>query len=527
MSKYKYIIIGAGPAGLQTAYFLESIGADYVVLDSAPACGASFEKFPVHRKLISINKVYTGSDDPEFNLRHDWNSLLTTDHAVKFSDYDQDLFPHADNLVRYLNDFKEHYSLNIRFNAKVISISKQDHFVIKTDLGEQFEAEVCIYAGGFSRPNLPEDIEGYEHAVDYADMEIEQTEYNNKRVLVIGKGNSAFETADHLAANAALIHICSPEKLQFAWQSHYVGHLRAVNNNILDMYQLKSQHAVLDATISKIRKVNDQYEVTFHYQHANGEVETILYDRVLSCAGFKMANDIWDDGCQVKTQFNGKFPCLNNDFESSNVKGLYFAGALTHVLDYRKATSGFIHGFRYNCKALVYMLCNKYQKLPWPKVELSTSSEDFTKIVIERVNRASSLWQQPGYFSDVILTENGNYISDIPAEYAIDTFRSKGSCFVLTMEYGHSESGNIFDQERVNKDAYNKGEESLFLHPVIREYLLGVQVSEHHIIEDLEANWTDPEMLEELESYFTHRLSILEMDNANQTPFETPFETSI
>src|SRR5436190_20460798 len=74
---YDYVIVGAGPAGLQLAYFLEKAGRSYQVLESGPRPGTFFETFPRHRTLISINKVYTGREDPEFNLRHDWNSLLT------------------------------------------------------------------------------------------------------------------------------------------------------------------------------------------------------------------------------------------------------------------------------------------------------------------------------------------------------------------------------------------------------------------------------------------------------------------
>lgn len=32
---------------------------------------------------------------------------------------------------------------------------------------------------------------------------------------------------------------------KFAWNTHYVGHLRGVNNEIIDAYQLKTLDAVL------------------------------------------------------------------------------------------------------------------------------------------------------------------------------------------------------------------------------------------------------------------------------------------
>ncbi|MDJ0677957.1 MAG: NAD(P)-binding domain-containing protein, partial [Calothrix sp. MO_167.B42] len=75
--KYDYLIIGAGPAGLQLGYFLEKANRNYLILEAGDVPGTSFQKFPRHEKLISINKVYTGYKDMEINLRWDWNSLLS------------------------------------------------------------------------------------------------------------------------------------------------------------------------------------------------------------------------------------------------------------------------------------------------------------------------------------------------------------------------------------------------------------------------------------------------------------------
>lgn len=62
--------------------------------------GSFFEKYPRHRKLISINKRHTGSTNKEFNLRHDWNSLLSDDDRMLFKEFSKDMFPHADTYVR-------------------------------------------------------------------------------------------------------------------------------------------------------------------------------------------------------------------------------------------------------------------------------------------------------------------------------------------------------------------------------------------------------------------------------------------
>ena len=73
-------------------------------------------------------------------------------------------------------------------------------------------------------------------------------------MFIIGKGNSAFETADNLTEHAAVIHVAGPRSINFAWRTHFIGHLRAVNNNFLDTYQLKTQNMVLDGDILRIER---------------------------------------------------------------------------------------------------------------------------------------------------------------------------------------------------------------------------------------------------------------------------------
>jgi cation diffusion facilitator CzcD-associated flavoprotein CzcO len=59
MNIFDYIVIGAGPAGLQLGYELQRRGRDYLILEAADVAGSFFRRFPRHRQLISINKVNT------------------------------------------------------------------------------------------------------------------------------------------------------------------------------------------------------------------------------------------------------------------------------------------------------------------------------------------------------------------------------------------------------------------------------------------------------------------------------------
>ena len=74
---HRYIVVGAGPGGLQIAHYLASAGRDYIVLDGGGSAGSFFHTFPRFRQLISINNRATGRSELDFNLRHDWTSLLS------------------------------------------------------------------------------------------------------------------------------------------------------------------------------------------------------------------------------------------------------------------------------------------------------------------------------------------------------------------------------------------------------------------------------------------------------------------
>jgi cation diffusion facilitator CzcD-associated flavoprotein CzcO len=165
----EYLVIGAGPAGLQMGRFLHRAGRDYLIVEAAAGPASFFRKFPRHRVL--------STDD---------NSLF---EGVPFSRYSKRSFPNADDLVRYLEDFAR--PLNVRYSTPV------------TDL-EQYRARHVIIATGKKAyvPGIP----GIEHAETYASASTDPTAYTGKRVLIVGRGHSAFETADNIAATARITH---------------------------------------------------------------------------------------------------------------------------------------------------------------------------------------------------------------------------------------------------------------------------------------------------------------------------------
>jgi thioredoxin reductase len=506
-----YIVVGAGPAGLQLGYFLENAGRDYRILEAGATPGTFFRKFPRHRQLISINKVFTGFVDPDVNLRWDWNSLLSDDEEMLLKKYSPSYFPDADVLVRYLTDFAERFHLKIDFDAKVVRISKDNLFRLQTANGKTYSCARLIIATGIPEPYIPQ-IPGIELAQNYSDVSLNREEFKNRRVLIIGKGNSGFETAEHLTPVAAIIHLASPNPLSLAWRTHFVGHLRAINNNILDTYQLKSQNAIIDASIEKIEQRNGQYAVSFNYTHANGECEDLIYDKIILASGFRMSTSFFDESARPAMVINERFPEQTSAWESTNVKDLYFAGTLTQTRDFKKTTSGFIHGFRYNARSLHRILESKYHGQTWPRREIDATPQALVDAVIKRVNSSSALWQQFGFLCDYLCLddrgEKAHYYEELPVSYVHESdFGRRDQYFLITLEYGPEHAfEDPFNIERVERHDVDHADQSNFLHPIVRQFAGPRTVSEHHVIEDFAAQWLEDVHTQPLHKYFSNEL---------------------
>ena len=513
---HDYLVIGAGPSGLQLGYFFEKKGMDYLILERNSDSGSFFKKYPRHRQLISINKVYTGYENDEINLRWDWNSLLSDTPELLFKEYSKDYFPSADTLVEYLNDYAKHYNLKIHFNTTVLEITKNSSGEFEVICNNcTYRCKDLIIATGVPKQIVP-DIQGMELCELYSECSFDPSEYVNQKVLIVGKGNSGFETANNLVGTASVIHIISPENIKFAWKTHYVGNLRAVNNNYLDTYLLKSQNAVLNGEIQKIVKENNgKYTVSINYTKVKDqELEEITYDRIILSCGFKMDGTIFKDNLKPDTSYNGKFPALSAEWESINIPNLYFAGVLSHSRDFKKTTSGFIHGYRYNCRVLVDILNKKNNRVDFDsEIHNGIDSDQITNLMIEKINISSALWQQYGFLGDVLIpnfqTNTIKYIEALPCDYINGNLCSDNNdYFVITLEYGSNER-DPFSQnaQRITRFDSNAAGESDFLHPIIRRYSKGNLVSELHLIEDLNGEFNRKEHIEPLANFLHEELT--------------------
>ena len=510
-----YLVIGAGPAGLQLGYFLERAGRDYLVLEAGPTPGTFFRTFPRHRRLISINKPHTGWDDPELNLRMDWNSLLSDDPRLLFTRYTERYFPGADDLVGYLTDFAAATGVRVRYGTRVCRVDRDGRgFRLTDQRGTVYRARRVVVATGVGAPYLPP-IEGIGTAEQYAAVSVDPADFTDQRVLVIGKGNSGFETADNLIETAAVIHVAGPESIRMAWRTHYVGHLRAVNNGLLDTYQLKSQNALLDGTVDRIERRDGGYLVTVRFARANEVSKDIRYDRVIVCTGFRFDASIFAESCRPELVINDRFPAQTCEWESVNVPDLYFAGTLMQVRDFKRSTGGFIHGFRYGIRALHRILQRKHFALPWPSRSLPTDPAALADAILGRVNRTSALWQMFGFLCDLVVPgrdagEPARYHQELPVDY-VPGAGFGDNWFTVTLEYGPDHDRfDPFDVSvgRISQSDAANSAKGRYLHPVVRHYAGGELRGEHHVTENLENEWDDPVVHREpLRAFLAGRLA--------------------
>ena len=491
-SSYDYLIIGAGPAGLQLGYFLQKSERTYLIVEVAESPGSFYASLPRHGKMISINKIYTGYDTPETRLRYDWNSLLCDNPELLVRNYSSLYFPWTSEYKWYLEDFALHYQLNISYRTRITEVTKQnDGFVVSDQTGKSYLCKSLIVATGLGlNPYIPE-IPGIELGEHYLHYSIDPEDYKDQRVLIIGKGNAAFETANALAATARMLHLCSPTSVKMAWETHFMGHVRTVNTEFIDTYYLKGQNALLDARIEKLERCPEGIVASVVYSHASGQTMQILYDRVLLCTGFRFDTSIFDDTCHPELTYKGKLPAMTCEWESTNVKNLYFAGTLTQMRDYQKTMSNVVHGFRFNTLFLSQLLAYKYYNAAFPYHEIRSDVVEIAQYILKRFSETAALFLQPGFFCDLLVllpqAQKVHCFANVPLDYVYEKWlEGGGHYYTLSLEYGHYEGS---PRHMVRDPDPNHAHDDIYLHPVVRHFIDATQVAELHLPENLENSW--------------------------------------
>lgn len=548
---HDYCVLGAGPSGLQMGYFLSRARRDYIILERNSGPGSFFYKYPRHRRLISINKIHTGSNNREFNLRHDWNSLLSDRGDLLFKRVSSEFYPPADAFPLYLSLYEKELGLKVRYGVDIGRIRalpsvRGKQYVLTDQYGTSYFCSVLLLATGLWVPQIIEFV-GSDLVEGYESISTNPEDYKDQAVLILGKGNSAFETAQSLLGKASRVHMVSRSPVRLAWQTHYVGDLRALNNEVLDTYQLKSLDGLVETHLEEIaitKRTEEGRRSTKHGKVKKNKLYLTLkkyiqngssssdaraeelsgfhidnfsmrkpYDRVIRCLGFRFNFSIFDrSACPPRSEnARGRLPAVTAWYEGKNTPGLFVLGTAAHSRDYRSSAGGFVHGFRYTVRAVHRVLEHRLHGHLWPSTKLLTSQ--LSSWILKRVNEASGPYQMFQVLGDIILLQGSHsqYLEEFPLQ-ALPHFSSlsghevTNGLILLVMQYGKKKI-DYLGRNRAETD-WTRAWKSNFLHPVLYYYdrlpteeemrlrphgwPLPRPKAVHYMIEDFLTEWDGP-----------------------------------
>ncbi|CDQ67826.1 unnamed protein product [Oncorhynchus mykiss] len=522
---HDYCVLGAGPAGLQMGHFLSKSQRDYIILERNSGPGSFFNIYPRHRKLISINKIYTGRRNREFNLRHDWNSLLSDRPDLLLQRVSRELYPDADSFPRYLSMYVKELGLKVQYGVDIGKIRASESesprgrgYILTDQRGLDYTCRVLLVSTGLWDPQKVQ-FEGSDLVEGYESIPVDPEEYKDQAVLILGKGNSAFETAQSILGRASRIHLYSPSPVRLAWQTHYVGDLRAVNNELLDTYQLKSLDGLVEGGLEDIAIVRNgedekkrsgrKKKCRSSGKEKRGKLFLTLselldssdgknsskvtatnlpvyhndnfslrqpYDRVIRCLGFRFNFSIFDGSARPPSSegARGRLPGVTAWYEGRGTPDLFVLGTAAHSRDYRSSAGGFVHGFRYTVRAVHRVLELRYHSNSWPSIKLSISQ--LQSWLLRRVNEASGPYQMFGVLGDIILLRGSHceYLEEFPLQ-ALPQFSSlsghqlsKHGLLVLVLQYGLNRTDSLGPGRAESE--WTRAWRSNFLHPVLYYY---------------------------------------------------------
>ena len=357
--EYPVVVVGSGPGGLQVGYALRRLGIEPAMVSADDGPGGMFRRFPLFERLISW--THDAADVPrdtrEFEA-HDQNSLVADEPGLRAlvaaEIAEGRRRPARQEMEAGLRAFAERAGVSVRYGCRWESTRyDQGGLVVGTSDGE-YRARALVVATGMTEPWAPP-IPGLELEQHYVNVAGEPQGYRDRRVVIVGKRNSAFEVGEALLRRGVreltLVSPRPPDLGRLArsplrpwYLTPYDEHVRGAPGRY-----------VLDASVDRVERLGDAYRV-HALDPARPDPLLLDADVVIAATGFQ-APLADHPRLGLATVGDGRLPALTPYWESMSLPGVYFAGNITQAAHgLRKhgvaSLSSMVCGFRYNARVV-------------------------------------------------------------------------------------------------------------------------------------------------------------------------------
>ncbi len=313
--KVDVLIIGAGQAGLAAAWHLRKRKLSFLILEADEAVGGSWKHYYDSLVLFSPAR---------------YSSLP----GMRFP-RTAGAYPVKEEVISYLQRYAEKFQFPVKFNCRVASVNKNgDLFTVHTEDGDTYLASsVIVASGGFATPYIPEieGMDGFSGEISHAYSYKNPAPFLNKKVLVVGGGNSGVQIAYDLAPHIN-VTLATKGKIPFYPKKTY-----GIDNHFWLWFKGLDQQKTLNDEGGAVIDDGTYQRAIANCQIKHQEMFDAFYsDGVVWADGRRSAFDaiIFATGYRPTVSYlSGISGALNDEGRpvqeagiSTNVAGLYYVG---------------------------------------------------------------------------------------------------------------------------------------------------------------------------------------------------------
>ncbi|WP_439591593.1 flavin-containing monooxygenase [Microbacterium sp.] len=197
MDQQRYAIIGAGPSGLSAARALQKAGIAFDGYEASTGVGGLWD-----------------IENPRSTM-YESAHLISSRTTTEFAEYPMDTtadYPSHKTLIRYFRDFADHFGITglFRFATKVTALEPVgEGWMLRAsgpdgDVAQRYDG-VILANGTLAEPNVPTFRGEFTGELMHTSAYKSATQLTDKRVLIIGAGNSGCDIAVDAVHHAASV----------------------------------------------------------------------------------------------------------------------------------------------------------------------------------------------------------------------------------------------------------------------------------------------------------------------------------